>query len=129
MLDNQKASTAIGFLRRAVAFFAAHGITVQRVMTDNGSAYISGAHHIACQQLDIRHLRTRPYRPRTNGKAERLIQTLLHRWAHARAYSSSAERTAALKPWLDHYNYTRPHGSIGKQPPITRLTNPPRNDS
>lgn len=129
MLDNEKASTAIGFLRRALAFFAAHGITVQRVMTDNGSAYISAAHRIACQQFGLRHLRTRPYRPRTNGKAERLIQTMLHRWAYARAYTSSTERTTALKPWLDHYNYNRPHGSIGKQPPITRLTNLPRNDS
>jgi transposase InsO family protein len=103
VLDNEKASTAIAFLHRAVAFFAGHGICVERVMTDNGSAYISHAHAIACRELDIRHLRTRPYRPRTNGKAERLIQTMLQRWAYARAYSSSAERAATLKAWLDHY--------------------------
>ncbi len=129
MLDNQRASTAIGFLRRAVEFFAGHNITVERVMTDNGSAYMSGAHRIACQQLAIRHLRTRPYRPRTNGKAERLIQTMLRRWAYFRPYNSSAERTAALKPWLDHYNFTRPHGSLSHKPPGSRLTNLPRNNS
>jgi transposase InsO family protein len=129
VLPDEKASTAIAFLRRAVAFFAAHNITVERVMTDNGSPYISGAHRIACQQLEIRHLRTRPYRPRTNGKAERLIQTMLRRWAHRRAYSSSAERTAALSAWLDHYNYTRPHGSLNHKPPRSRLTNLPRNDN
>jgi transposase InsO family protein len=129
VLDNEKASTAIGFLRRAVAFFAEHAITVERVMTDNGSPYISSAHRIACAQLAIRHLRTRPYRPRTNGKAERLIQTMLRRWAYYRPYNSSAQRTAALQPWLNHYNYTRPHGSIGKQPPGSRLTNLPRNDT
>src|SRR4051794_34155956 len=129
VLPDEKASTAIGFLRRAVAFFAGHTITVERVMTDNGSPYISGAHRIACQQLGIRHLRTRPYRPRTNGKAERLIQTMLRRWASRRPYSSSAERTAALSAWLDHYNYTRPHGSLSHKPPGSRLTNLPGNDS
>lgn len=129
VLDNEQASTAIGFLRRAVAFFAGHNITVERVMTDNGPAYISGAHRIACSQLGIRHLRTRPYRPRTNGKAERLIQTMLRRWAYYRPYNSSAERTAALKPWLDHYNFTRPHGSLSKRPPGSRLTKAPGNDT
>jgi transposase InsO family protein len=129
VLDDEKACTAIGFLQRAVAFFATHGITVQRVMTDNGSAYISAAHRIACQQLGVRHLRTRPYRPRTNGKAERLIQTMLRRWAYARLYSSSAERTAALGAWLDHYNFIRPHGSLSHKPPGSRLTKAPRNDT
>ena len=129
VLDNEKASTAIAFLHRAVAFFAGHGICVERVMTDNGSAYISHAHAIACRELDIRHLRTRPYQPRTNGKAERLIQTMLQRWAYARAYSSSAERAATLKAWLDHYNFTRPHGSLSHKPPGSRLTKAPRNDS
>jgi transposase InsO family protein len=129
VLDNEKASTAIAFLHRAVAFFAGHGICVERVMTDNGSAYISHAHAIACRELDIRHLRTRPYRPRTNGKAERLIQTMLQRWAYARAYSSSAERAATLKAWLNHYNFTRPHGSLSHKPPGSRLTKAPRNDS
>lgn len=128
VLADEQAATAIGFLRRAVAFYASHAIDVERVMTDNGSAYVSHAHRDACQQLGIRHLRTRPYRPRTNGKAERLIQTLLRRWAYYRAYDSSAERTAALDAWLDHYNYVRPHGSIGKQPPASRLTNVPRNN-
>ena len=129
VLSDEKASTAIGFLRRAVTFFAGHNISVERVMTDNGSPYVSGAHRVACAQLGIRHLRTRPYRPRTNGKAERLIQTMLRRWAYHRPYSSSAERTAALGPWLDHYNFIRPHGSIGKRPPGSRLTHPPRNNS
>ena len=129
VLDNEKASTAIAFLHRAVAFFAGHGICVERVMTDNGSAYISHAHAIACRELDIRHPRTRPYRPRTNGKAERLIQTMLQRWAYARAYSSSAERAATLKAWLNHYNFTRPHGSLSHKPPGSRLTKAPRNDS
>jgi transposase InsO family protein len=129
VLDDQTATSAIAFLRRALRFFASHRITVERVMTDNGSAYVSGAHRIACHQLGVRHLRTRPYRPRTNGKAERLIQTLLRRWAYRRTYHSSAERTAALQPWLHHYNHTRPHGSLNKQPPISRLTKAPGNDS
>ena len=129
MLDNEQATTAIGFLQRAIAFFASHNIRVERVMTDNGSAYVSGAHRIACSQLGIRHLRTQPYRPRTNGKAERLIQTMLRRWAYLRPYSSSAQRTAALRPWLDHYNFTRPHGSLSHKPPGSRLTNLPRNNS
>jgi transposase InsO family protein len=129
VLDDEKAATAIGFLRRAVTFFAGHAITVQRVMTDNGSAYVSRAHRIACHQLGIRHLRTQPYRPRTNGKAERLIQTMLRRWAYGRAYSSSAERTAALCAWLNHYNFIRPHGSLGHKPPGSRLTRAPRTDN
>jgi transposase InsO family protein len=129
VLDDEKASTAIGFLRRAVAFFTGHGITVERVMTDNGPAYSSGAHRIACQQLAIRHLRTQPYRPRTNGKAERLIQTMLRRWAYRRPYSSSAERTAALSAWLDHYNFVRPHGSLNHKPPASRLTKAARNNT
>jgi transposase InsO family protein len=127
VLDDEKASTAIAFLRRAVVFFERHGIRVERLMTDNGSPYVSGAHRIACQQLGLRHLRTQPYRPRTNGKAERLIQTLLRRWAYHRPYRSSAERTAALSPWLNHYNYTRPHGSLSHKPPGSRLTKAPRN--
>ena len=98
-------------------------------MTDNGSAYISHAHAIACRELDIRQLRTRPYRPRTNGKAERLIQTMLQRWAYARAYSSSAERAATLKAWLNHHNFTRPHGSLSHKPPGSRPTTAPRNDT
>jgi transposase InsO family protein len=129
VLGDEKASTAIAFLRRAVGFFARHGIRVERVMTDNGSPYISGAHPIACHQLALRHLRTQPYRPRTNGKAERFIQTLLRRWAYYRPYSSSAERTNALGPWLTYYNFTRPHGSLSHKPPGSRLTNLPGNNS
>ena len=129
VLPDEKAPTAIGFLERAVAFYAGHGIHVERVMTDNGSAYVSHAHRLACQRLGIRHLRTRPYRPRTNGKAERFIQTLTRRWAHGRSYTSSAERTRALTSWLDHYNYKRPHGSLSHKPPGSRLTKAPRNDS
>jgi transposase InsO family protein len=129
VLDDEKASTAIGFLSRAVTFFAGQHVVVERVMTDNGSAYISRAHRIACQKLGIRHLRTKPYRPRTNGKAERLIQTMLRRWAYGRLSSSSAERTAALGAWLHHYNSTRPHGSLSHKPPGSRLTKAPGNDT
>ena len=129
VLSDEKADTAIGFLRRAVAFSTAHGITVERVMTDNGSAYRSRAHAIACAQLGLRHLTTQPYRPRTNGKAERFIQTLIRRWAYGRTYNTSSERTAALPNWLLHYNFTRPHGSLSHKPPGSRLTNLPRNDT
>jgi transposase InsO family protein len=127
VLSDEKALTAIGFLRRAVAFYNSHGITIQRLMTDNGSAYRSNAHAIACRELAIRHLTTQPYRPRTNGKAERFIQTLTRRWAYGRTYNTSTERTAALDPWLNHYNFTRPHGALSHKPPGSRLTNAPRN--
>jgi transposase InsO family protein len=129
VLTDEKAHTAIGFLERAIAFYASHGISVQRVMTDNGSAYRSHAHAIACRQLRIRHLTTQPYRPRTNGKAERFIQTLIRRWAYGRTYTNSAERANALPRWLDHYNYTRPHGALSHKPPGSRLTNLPRNNT
>ena len=129
VLPDEKTATAIGFLKRAIGFFAQHGIAVERVMTDNGSAYVSHAHRIACQRLGVRHLRTRPYRPRTNGKAERFIQTLTRHWAHGRSYSSSAERTSTLTSWLDHYNYKRPHGSLSHKPPGSRLTKAPGNDT
>ena len=119
VLPDEKADTSVGFLHRAIAFFAAHDVIVERVMTDNGSPYRSHAHAIACRQLGIRHLRTRAYRPQTNGKAERFIQTMLREWAYGRAYSSSAERTRALPTWLHHYNSTRPHGSLSHKPPIT----------
>ena len=129
VLPDERAPTAVGFLRRAVAFFARHGVRVQRVMTDNGTAYRSFAHRDACQALGLRHITTRPYRPRTNGKAERFIQTLTRKWAHGAIYASSQQRTAALPGWLEHYNYTRPHGSLGKQPPSSRLTKEPRHYS
>jgi transposase InsO family protein len=121
VLSDERGSTAAGFLRRAAAWFASMGITVERVLSDNGACYRSRAHAEACRELGMRHLRTRPYRPRTNGKAERFIQTLTNRWAYGAIYGSSAERTAALPGWLDHYNFRRRHGSLGHQPPAARL--------
>jgi transposase InsO family protein/transposase len=121
VLADEKAITAVAFLRRAIAFYAAHGVTVQRVMTDNGSAYRSTIHAFACRALGIRHLRTRPYRPRTNGKAERFIRTLLAGWAYGAIYGTSRERTAALDGWLWTYNHRRPHGALSHKPPIARL--------
>jgi transposase InsO family protein len=123
VLTDEKATTAVGFLRRAIAFYARHGITAERVLTDNGSPYISTLHAIACRALGIRHLRTRPRRPQTNGKAERFIRTMLAGWAYGAIYRSSRERTAALDGWLWHYNHRRPHQAIGRQAPITRLNN------
>jgi transposase InsO family protein len=127
ILPNERGETAVGFLTRAVAWFATLGVQVQRVMTDNGSPYVSTAHATACRQLGLRHLRTRPYRPRTNGKAERFIQTLQNEWAYARLYGTSAERAAALPAFLSHYNFKRRHGSLGHQAPATRLNNLIRN--
>jgi transposase InsO family protein len=121
VLDDEKARTSVGFLRRAVAFYAAHGITVERVMTDNGPGYTSIAHAVACRALGIRHIRTRPFRPRTNGKAERFIRTMLGGWAYGAIYRDSAQRTAALSGWLDFYNWRRPHGSLSHRPPGARL--------
>ncbi len=121
VLEDEKGTTAVGFLRRAVSHFAAYGIPVRGVMTDNGSAYRSLLHALACKTLGLKHLRTRPYRPRTNGKAERFIRTLLGGWAYGAIYGSSSERTAALHGWLDYYNRRRPHGSLSHQAPITRL--------
>jgi transposase InsO family protein len=121
VLDDEKGHTVAGFLRRAVSHYASYGITVERVMTDNGAGYRSALHAIACRLAGVRHLRTRPYRPRTNGKAERFIRTMLGAWAYGAIYGSSAERTRALAGWLDHYNRRRPHGSLNHQPPLTRL--------
>jgi transposase InsO family protein len=121
VLADEKATTAVSFLRRAVAFYAAHGITVHGVMSDNGACYRSTIHAFACRALGIRHLRTRPYRPRTNGKAERFIRTLLAGWAYGAIYGSSRERTQALDGWLWTYNHRRPHGALSHKPPITRL--------
>ncbi len=123
VLSDEKATTAVAFLRRAIAFYERHGITVERLITDNGSPYRSTVHAIACHALGIRHLRTRPYRPQTNGKAERFIRTMLSGWAYGAIYRSSDERTAALDGWLHHYNHHRPHSAIGREPPITRLNN------
>jgi transposase InsO family protein len=121
VLCDEKATTAIAFLRRAVAFYASHGITVQQLLTDNGSAYRSSIHAVACRALRIKHLRTRPYRPQTNGKAERFIRTMLGGWAYGAIYRDSSERTAALPGWLELYNWRRPHGALNHKPPGTRL--------
>jgi transposase InsO family protein len=123
VLADETTATVIGFLRRAVRFFERHGIRVQRLLTDNGSAYRSVLHAIACRALGIRHLRTRPHRPQTNGKAERFIRTMLGGWAYGAIYRDSAERTAALDGWLWTYNHRRRHSALGHQPPITRLNN------
>jgi transposase InsO family protein len=121
VLGDEKANTAVGFLGRAVRFFRRYGIKVQRVLTDNGAPYRSTIHAIACRILALKHLRTRPYRPQTNGKAERFIRTMLAGWAYGAIYRSSAERTAALDGWLWRYNHERPHGSLGRKPPSARL--------
>jgi transposase InsO family protein len=118
--DERKAS-AVAFLKAAVAYYQSLGITVERVMTDNGSCYRSRAFARACKRLGIRHIRTRPYTPRTNGKAERFIQTSLREWAYAHAYDTSDERAAELPRWIHRYNWHRPHGSIGAKTPISRL--------
>ena len=120
VLPNEKAATTVGFLRRAVAFYRRYGIQVERLLTDNGGAYRSTIHALACKTLGIRHLRSRPYRPQTNGKAERFIRTLLSGWAYGAIYRTSHERTAALDGWLWHYNHRRKHAAIGRQPPVTR---------
>ena len=118
---DEKARTAIGFLKRAIAFYAAHGIEVERVMTDNGPAYLSVAHGIACRALGIRRIRTRAYRPQTNGKAERIIRTMLGGWAYGAICRDPAQRTAALSGWLEFYNWPRPHRSLAHKPPGARL--------
>jgi transposase InsO family protein len=122
VLGDECAQTAIDFLGRAVAWFAERGVEVRALLSDNGSCYRRRFSE-ACRALGLKHLHTRPYRPRTNGKAERFIQTLINEWAYARVYGTSAERTAQLPSWLSHYNYRRPHGSLGHRPPATRLNN------
>src|SRR4051812_42513564 len=121
VLADEKATTAVAFLRRAVAFYTRHGITVQRVMSDNGACYRSTIHAFACRTMGLKHLRTRPYRPQTNGKAERFIRTLLAGWAYGPIYGSSSERTAALDGWIWIYNHRRPHGALSHKPPAARL--------
>ena len=121
VLEDQTAVTAIGFLRRALTWFAAHGVVVERVMTDNGSAYKSHAHARAVAEFGLKHLRTRAYRPRTNGKAERFIQTLLGEWAYAAPYSDYLHRRHVLRTWLRYYNCRRPHSALGHKPPISVL--------
>jgi transposase InsO family protein len=121
VLGDEKAITVVAFLRRAVAFFERYGMTVQQLLTDNGSGYRSIVHAIACRTMGIRHLRTRPYRPQTNGKAERFIRTMLGGWAYGAIYGDSSERTAALDGWLWTYNHHRRHSALGHKPPIARL--------
>ncbi len=121
VLENEQAATAVGFLRRAIAHFGDHGIRVERVMTDNGPCYRAIVHALACRSLGLRHLRTRPYRPRTNGKAERFIRTMLGGWAYSAIYQTSTQRQRALPAWLDFYNQRRPHASLSRQAPIERL--------
>jgi transposase InsO family protein len=120
LADERKAS-AVGFLERALGWFAGQGVAVERVMTDNGSAYLSTAFRAAVAAAGLKHKRTRPYTPRTNGKAERFIQTSLREWAYACPYASSQERRTALMPWLDHYNTERPHTALARHPPAARL--------
>lgn len=121
VMKDEKKGSAVAFLRAAIAYYASLGVQVQRVMTDNGSCYKSFAFARACKRFRLRHIRTKPYTPKTNGKAERFIQTSLREWAYARAYHHSDQRTAELPRWLHRYNWHRPHGSIGSLPPISRL--------
>ena len=124
VLPDETAESCTDFLERALDFYRKHGIAVQRVLSDNGSGYRSHVFNAICGRAQIRHLYTKPYTPRTNGKAERLVQTMLREWAYARPYQSSGRRTAALRPWLAHYNRRRPHGGIGNRPPISRVPTP-----
>jgi transposase InsO family protein len=121
VLGDQHGVTCADFLQRAVAWFATHGVRVHRVMSDNGSGYVSRTFRETCTALALRHLRTRAYTPRTNGKAERFIQTLLREWAYVQAYRSSSTRRQALAAWLRFYNRQRPHASLDYQPPWSRL--------
>jgi len=121
ILPDERKESAVAFLRAAVAYYLSLGVTVTRVMTDNGSCYRSKAFSKACRDLRIRHIRTRPYTPKTNGKAERFIQTALREWAYAQAYPTSDRRAAELPVWLHRYNWHRPHGSLQSKPPVSRL--------
>ena len=121
VLPSQDGVRCAAFLQRAIAWYQARGVVCQRVLSDNGSGYVARTFRATCATLALRHLRTRPYTPRTNGKAERFVQTLLREWAYARPYTTSQQRRAALRPWLRYYNRERPHASLGYQPPLTRL--------
>jgi transposase InsO family protein len=122
ILDDETGATCVAFLRRAIIWFASQGVTVKRVMTDNGTGYRSKVHAAAIADLEIRHLRTRPYRPRTNGKAERFIKTLQAEWAYAAVYQTSSDRAIALQPWLDYYNCRRPHSALGHKTPTSIIS-------
>jgi transposase InsO family protein len=121
VLRDERGDTTVAFLRRAIGWFRRLGVRIEQVMSDNGSAYVSRRFAQVCAQLQLRHLRTRPYRPCTNGKAERFIQTLLREWAYVIPYATSAKRARVLRPWLAYYNRERPHASLGQHPPLTRL--------
>lgn len=121
VLRDERGPTTADFLRRAFAWFRRLGVRVERIMTDNGSAYVSRRFAHTCARLQLRHLRTRPYRPQTNGKAERFIQTMLRQWAYVRPYNSSDERAATLESWLRWYNRQRPHGSLEGRTPVEQL--------
>ena len=121
VLPDERAQTAVAFLERAAAWFAERGVEVRQVMTDNGSPYRSGPWAAWCAARGVEHIRTRPYRPRTNGKAERFIQTMLREWAYAAVYRDSGHRSRALGPWLRYYNERRPHGALGHKTPASRL--------
>jgi transposase InsO family protein len=121
IMPDEKASSAVAVLKAAVAYYESLGVTVARVMTDNGSCYEAFAFRDACKALGLRHIRTRPYTPKTNGKAERFIQTSLREWAYAKAYPTSEDRAAELPRWLHRYNWHRPHGGINAMTPISRL--------
>jgi transposase InsO family protein len=123
VLPDERADTVAGFLRRALAWYRQHGIVARRLLTDNGNGYVSHLFAQLCQQEGLRHLRTRPYTPRTNGKAERFIQTSLRSWAYGRPYTSSQQRLDALPRWLHYYNHHRPHASLGRLPPVSRVNN------
>jgi transposase InsO family protein len=120
ILPDQKTHTTIAFLKEAVDFFARHGIRVRALLTDNGSSYRSYRFRQVCFEMGLKHRRTRPYSPQTNGKAERFIQTALREWAYGIHWPDSEQRNLALAPWTDYYNFERPHGSLQYQPPISR---------
>ena len=128
VLANEEGPTTAGFLRRALIYYRREGIRVKRLLTDNAKTYTSGVFQQLCLERGIRHRRTKPYRPCTNGKAERFIQTMLREWAYKRPYTSSAKRTAQLPRWLNRYNHHRPHGSLGGQSPIARVVTPAVNN-
>jgi transposase InsO family protein len=123
LLADDRALSVAAFLRRALRWFRARGVQVRRLLSDNGSGYRSHTFRATCRGLHIVHRRTRPYTPRTNGKAERFIQTALREWAYARAYSTSAQRAHLLPTWIEHYNCQRPHAGLAGQPPMARLPN------